>query len=235
MTDLSDPAPMAQRAPLTLHSEILPRLRDHIVEGNIEPNGRIPERELCEMFGVSRTPMREALKVLAAEGIVELLPNRGARVRELNDSEISELFDFLAGLEALGGRLACEHITSAEFDAIESDHKEMYAHYLRGDLHGYFSCNQRIHEGILLAAGNQTLTLQTKATSARLRRIRFAANSGAREKRWSEALREHELILAALRARDGAALADILFTHFRNKKAAILRAAREARSGPDPD
>ena len=65
----------------SLHDEILSRLRDHIVEGNIADGGRVPERQLCEMLSISRTPLREALKVLAAEGLVELLPNRGARVR----------------------------------------------------------------------------------------------------------------------------------------------------------
>ena len=79
------------------------RLRDHIVEGNIPDGGRIPERQLCEMLGISRTPLREALKVLAAEGLVELLPNRGARVRALSEQDLGELFDVMGGLEGLGG------------------------------------------------------------------------------------------------------------------------------------
>ena len=66
------------REDTSLHDEILTRLRDHIVEGNIPDGGRVPERQLCEMLGISRTPLREALKVLASEGLVELLPNRGA-------------------------------------------------------------------------------------------------------------------------------------------------------------
>ena len=76
------------RRETSLHGEILPRLRDYIVEGNIPDGARVPERQLCEMLGISRTPLREALKVLAAEGLIELLPNRGARVRAAERSAI---------------------------------------------------------------------------------------------------------------------------------------------------
>src|ERR1700751_1689030 len=103
----------------SLHDETLTRLRDHIVEGHIPDGGRIPERQLCEMLGISRTPLREALKVLAAEGLVELLPNPGARVRPLSERDLAELFDLMGGLEGLAGRLACETITDAEIAEVE--------------------------------------------------------------------------------------------------------------------
>src|SRR5215469_3334869 len=124
------PAATADREDQSLHDEFLNRLRDHIVEGNIPDGGRIPERQLCEMLGISRTPLREALKVLAAEGLIELLPNRGARVRQLSQRDLEELFDVMAGLESLAGRLACEAITDEEITAIEQLHYEMYGHYL---------------------------------------------------------------------------------------------------------
>src|SRR6185437_9056943 len=85
----------------SLHGEILSRLRDYLVEGNIAEGARVPERQLCEMFGISRTPLREALKVLAAEGLIDLLPNRGARVRRLSRRDLEELFDVMGGLESL--------------------------------------------------------------------------------------------------------------------------------------
>jgi len=107
------------RQEASLHGEILLRLRDYVVEGNIPDGARVPERQLCEMLGISRTPLREALKVLAAEGLIELLPNRGARVRQLSQRDLEELFDVMAGLESLAGRLACEAITDAEIIAID--------------------------------------------------------------------------------------------------------------------
>src|SRR5258707_4954029 len=113
------PEAAAGREQSRLQGEILPRLRDYIVEGNIPDGGRVPERELCAMFGISRTPLREALKVLAAEGLVDLLPNRGARVRQLSERELGELFDVMGGLESLAGRLACENIEDDEVAEIE--------------------------------------------------------------------------------------------------------------------
>src|SRR5215471_9152127 len=143
-----------EREDQSLHDEILTRLRDYIVEGNIVDGGRVPERQLCEMLGISRTPLREALKVLASEGLVELLPNRGARVRTLSEQDLGELFDVMGGLEGLAGRLACENITDEEIAEIERLHYEMYGFYLRNDMHNYFLLNQRIHEQIVAASRN---------------------------------------------------------------------------------
>src|SRR3974390_1821255 len=121
-----DGVPLARPAgnggEISLHGDILSRLRDYVVEGNIPEGGRVPERQLCDLFGISRTPLREALKVLASEGLVDLLPNRGARVRELGARGLAELFDVMGGLEALAGRLACERLTAAEFAEIEDLH-----------------------------------------------------------------------------------------------------------------
>ena len=141
----------------SLHDEILTRLRDHIVEGNLPDGSRVPERQLCEMLGISRTPLREALKVLAAEGLVELLPNRGARVRQLSEQDLAELFDIMGGLEGLAGRLACENISDAEIAEIERLHYEMYGFYLHRDMHGYFRVNQLIHQKIVEASRNAAL------------------------------------------------------------------------------
>src|SRR5579859_3738936 len=113
------------REELSLHDEILSRLRDHIVEGNIPDGGRVPERQLCEMLGISRTPLRECLKVLAAEGLVELLPNRGARIATLDGDDLLHLFEVIAALEAEGGRLACARITDAELAEVQSLHYRM--------------------------------------------------------------------------------------------------------------
>jgi DNA-binding GntR family transcriptional regulator len=227
--DIPAPAEPGRGSAGSLHDEVLGALRDFIVEGNLADGARIPERALCERLGISRTPLREALKVLAAEGLVELLPNRGARVRELSAEDLRELFDLMGGLEALAGRLACERIGEAEFAEIERVHHEMYRHYLRRDMHGYFHCNQAIHQMIVAAAGNSMLAATYASLSGRIRRVRYSANLAKDRDRLGEAVREHEAILDALRRRDGAELSDILFQHLRNK----LKATRPMAEAED--
>jgi DNA-binding GntR family transcriptional regulator len=212
----------------SLHGEVLSRLRDSIVEGRIAPGARVPERELCTEFGVSRTPLREALKVLAAEGLIELFPNRGARVRQFTAKDVREFFELLAGMESAAGRLACNRISNAEIAAIERLHYDMYGHYMRRELPSYFHCNQAIHVGIVNAAGNEALKSSYQALTARMRQFRYSANTIARD-RWGEAMREHEEILDALRRRDASALASILFDHLMRKHAAASQQFRAAK------
>jgi DNA-binding GntR family transcriptional regulator len=218
-------------AELSLHDETLSRLRDYVVEGNIEDGARIPERQLCDMFGISRTPLREALKVLAAEGLIELLPNRGARVRQLSRRDLEELFEVMGGLESLAGRLACETITDEEIAEIERLHYQMYGYYLHRDMHNYFLVNQRIHERIVEASRNETLRATYANFAGRIRRVRYSANFARKRQRWAEAMREHEAILDALRRRAGSELSDVLFHHLRNKRAAAVEHLAEIESG----
>src|ERR1700724_960935 len=225
---------VSEREDQSLHDEILIRLRDHIVEGNIADGGRVPERQLCEMLGISRTPLREALKVLASEGLVELLPNRGARVRQLNERDLEELFDVMGGLEGLAGRLACENISDAEIAEIERLHYEMYGFYLHRDMHGYFHVNQLIHQKIVEAARNATLLATYASFAGRIRRIRYSANFARKRERWGEAMREHEMILEALRRRAGSELSDILFHHLRNKRTAAIEHLSETDAALSP-
>jgi DNA-binding GntR family transcriptional regulator len=227
--------PDSARDDLSLHDEILTRLRDYIVEGNIPDGGRVPERQLCEMLKISRTPLREALKVLASEGLVELLPNRGARVRQLSEHDLGELFDVMGGLEGLAGRLACENITDEEIAEIERLHYEMYGFYLHRDMHSYFHVNQLIHHKIVEASRNAVLTSTYANFAGRIRRVRYSANFARKRERWGEAMREHEMILDALRRRAGSELSDILFAHLRNKRTAAvehLKASGIAASEP---
>jgi DNA-binding GntR family transcriptional regulator len=206
----------------SLHGEVLCRLRDYIIDGHLQDGARVPERELCDLFDISRTPLREALKVLASEGLVELLPNRGARIKGLDANELRELFDVMGGLESLAGRLACENITQDDIAEIEQIHFEMYGFYVRRDLDGYFRCNQKIHRRIVEIAANKILTATYFSFGNRIRRVRYIANLDLHHDRWSEAMREHENMLDALRRRAGRELADILFTHLRNKRYAVF-------------
>ena len=205
-------APIVRR---TLHDELLDRLRDLIIDGDLAPGTKVPEKALCEQFGVSRTPLREALKVLASEGLVTLTPNRGAMVSELTLSDLEDAFPVMGALEALAGEMACAAITDRELTDIRALHNRMLRHFEAGDVGAYFKVNQEIHERILDAARNQTLSTLYRGLAGRVRRARYLANMSA--ERWAAAIAEHEEIMTALEARDGAGLARILKTHLANK------------------
>lgn len=206
----------------SLHDEILVHLRGYVVGDSLKDGERIPERELCERLGVSRTPLREALKVLASEGLVDLLPNRGARVRTPSNSEVREVFEAMSGLEALAGRLACRRITDEEIETVRGLHMEMYAAYIEQDLPAYARCNKSIHGTILSATRNETLARTHAMLATRVQRTRYHANRTNLRDRWRAAMREHEIILDALQRRDENDLSRILADHLMNKCDSIL-------------
>lgn len=203
----------------SLHEELVDRVRELIIEGELEPGTKIPEKELCETFGVSRTPMREALKVLANEGLAVLEPNRGAWVSTVTMEELEETFPVLAALERLGGELACANGTETEIAFVRERHDDMVRHFKARDRQPYFKANQDIHDGILRAAGNPVLTQHHRVLASRAKRARFLANIS--DTRWSQAVDEHEEIIKALEARDSTKLGQMLSDHLMNKFAAL--------------
>ncbi|BAU46707.1 GntR family transcriptional regulator [Sulfurifustis variabilis] len=212
---MSETAPARPIHRTPLHDEVARRIRDLIVEGELAPGARVPERELCERFGISRTPLREALKILASEGLVDLQHHRGAVISQLTSESVDEMFQVMEALEALAGELACTHATDGDIAAISALHEQMLSHHARRDLSEYFKINQRIHEAIVNAAGNALLAQIYRSLNMRLRRARYMANLSP--PRWDQAVAEHEHILAALAARDGARLARLLKEHLQHK------------------
>ncbi|MDT2021920.1 GntR family transcriptional regulator [Methylocella sp. CPCC 101449] len=211
-------APISRRS---LHEELAARLRDMIVEGALPAGRKVPERELCERFGVSRTPLREALKVLASEGLISLNQNRGATVAALTRADLEEVFPIMGALEALSGSLACARMSDAEIEAVAKLHDQMVESFKAGDRPTYFKLNQAIHRAILVGSGNETLVATHQMLAGRIHRARYMANDDS--DRWRAAIAEHELILAALQNRDGPRLAVILSDHLRNKLASVMR------------
>ena len=109
MNELSQPL-----ARTTLHEDLVERIRTMIFSGELKGGDRVPEQRLCDMFGISRTPLREALKVLGSEGLLDLLPNKGARVATLSEEDIDGIFPVMGALEALAGSLACARLTDTD-------------------------------------------------------------------------------------------------------------------------
>ena len=191
------------------------RLRQMIVAGDLAPGQRISEREIGEQLdGLSRTPLREAFKMLAAEGLVTISPNRGASVTALSMAEVEDTIELLIGLEGIAALAACEHISEAQLAEIDELHQRMAAAYRGEQLMEYFELNQAIHQCIVDAAGNRVLSRIYAAECARIRRYRYAGNR--RHERWERALAEHQQILGALTERNGPLLRELLCAHHHN-------------------
>jgi len=199
----------------SLSVETANRLRDMIIEGELAPASRLSERKLCEDLSVSRTPLREAFKMLASEGFVELQPNRGARVAVLSEDDVQELFEIAGALESLAAELAAEKITDEDLAELKSLHFEMVDRHQRRDLRGYYRLNREIHEKLVQIAGNKNLAKLYEQNSYRIRRARFIVPID--EQQWQTALLEHEAVLNALERRDKYTASWILKQHLRNK------------------
>jgi DNA-binding GntR family transcriptional regulator len=204
----------------SLHEQAATRLRQMLVEGAIAPGAKLNERELSELLQVSRTPLREAIKMLASEGLVELLPHRGAIAVALDEQAVRDTFEVMAGLEALSGELAARRITDEELAEIRATHYEMLAAYTRRDLSAYYRLNAQIHRAINAAAKNPVLSATYERINARLQALRFRSNQDGAK--WKNAMREHEQMMEALAARDAAGMRKVLATHLNNKLDVVL-------------
>ena len=212
------PTPITDRS--ALHSAVAARLRDMVIEGKLVPGARLNERVLCEQLNVSRTPLREAFKMLAGEGLVELLPNRGAVVARMGIEDIEAAFAVIASLEGLAGELAAKNITEAELSEIRALQFDMLASHTRRDLPGYFRANMRIHALINAAAHNPVLTEAFQRLNTRIYATRYRSN--LTNERWDKAIDEHNEILKLLESRDGKKLRALLEKHLLNKRDTIV-------------
>jgi DNA-binding GntR family transcriptional regulator len=205
----------------TIHQDVVSVLRNLIVHGELQPGMRLPERAFCARLKISRTPLRESLRVLASEGLIELLPNLGARVAKLTPLDIQHLFEVLACLEARAGKLACERASDAEISEIRAIHQRMFTHFLAHRMGEYFDLNRVIHDRIVQAAHNPVLESAYRNVSNRILWACALSNRES-EQRWEAAMQEHEQIIQALEQRS-ADLATLLESHLDNKYEALCK------------
>jgi DNA-binding GntR family transcriptional regulator len=196
---------------VTLHDAVLNQLRDMIIEGSLAPGQRINEGQVGAALGVSRTPLREAIKTLASEGLVEIVPARGAVVRRFSEANIREILEVLKALEQTAALRLCAAGSDADIAGIVRLHDEMMRLYAARDRLPYFKLNQSIHSAIVKGSGNGVLVETHAQLQARIKRIRFIGNETP--DRWAAAVAEHEEMIAALKRRDGSALAEVLGRH----------------------
>ncbi|MDB5367980.1 MAG: transcriptional regulator, GntR family [Rhodospirillales bacterium] len=217
-----------------LHDALVTNLRGMILDRALKPGEKISEQALCERFGVSRTPLREALKVLAAEGIVELLPHRGATIARITEDEVDELFPIMAALEGLAGELACEQASDADIARVRKLHDAMIKAYRAGDEVQYLRFNRAIHEAMFEIARNDALKSMYQQILTRIHSSRFVVRKS--EANWKSAVQEHEEIMAALAARDKRRLPKLLRKHVTGTTISIAKEAlaQAAEAQPDP-
>lgn len=197
----------------SLHLEVADNLRNMIVEGELPPGYRISEGSLCEKFGISRTPMREALKVLASEGLVGIKPNRGTRVSEITLEDVDELFEAVSGIERIAGELATERMTERDLERLISLNDRMTSHFKNGRRHEYFQLNQKAHTAIIELSGNSVLMAIHETLMIKVRRARYLAILSV--DRWEESVKEHAKILEAMEARDTELAGKLIGDHVR--------------------
>lgn len=210
-----------------LHDQAVERLRALIVAGTLPAGAALVETELSAALGISRTPLREALKLLAVEGLVELRPNRSPRVAELRADAVTELFEAIAAIERAAAELAARRIGPAELERLRRLQTEMEEHHAAGELAPYFALNQQIHALIVASARNAPLREAHEALHARAEIARRRALD--RRGRWDESVAEHRAILAALEARDPERAGRLLADHVGHTGTALLAGL----AGPD--
>jgi DNA-binding GntR family transcriptional regulator len=204
-----------------LHEATFQTLKSLLVEGKIAPGSKLNERELAERLNVSRTPIREAIRRLAADGLVELIANRGAIAVQLSIDDVIHTFDVIAELEGYSGELAAKNISDSTLSELEALQYEMMASYARRDLSSYYKLNLRIHRLINQAANNPVLATLFSQVNSRIEALRFRSNQDG--VKWEKAVEEHQEMLDALKARDSARMRKVMITHVTNKRDVVVQ------------
>lgn len=207
------------------HKDAVALLRRLIEIGELAPGERLREVAISLKLGMSRTPVREAFRTLAAEGLVELLPNRSVVVSDVDRSELGDVFVVLGTLEGLAAQQACERITDAEIALLGSLQEDLERFYGNSDRANYVDVNRRIHEVIVEASRNTPLIIAWRTILPRADRARNTNNIN--RNRWTEAMYEHRLIYTAIAARDANRISGLMNDHFRNGLANAAKAIKE--------
>ena len=212
----------------SLHDEAADTLRTRIFAGELAPGSFLDEVALCESLQISRTPLREALKVLTAEGLVRHEPRRGCFVNQVTEQDLDDIFPVIALLEGRCAWEAARNATDADMAALEVWHERLNSHAAAGRINEYYAANFAIHEAIITLANNrwleQTITgLRKIVKLARLQQLHAPG-------RLEQSLAEHMAVFAALKARDCEGADAAMRTHLTRQRIALRELARSQRS-----
>jgi DNA-binding GntR family transcriptional regulator len=203
-----------------LYEEVAERLRAQIFNRELEPGNWIDEQHLAAAYGISRTPLREALKVLAVEGLVTMKPRRGAYVAEMSQDDVAQVYRLLALLESDAAAEAAERASEQELAALQALHDKLEKHVRQR--HAFFEANEQFHIALLKAAGNRWRA-QIVADLRKVMKLN-RHHSLFRQGRVLESLAEHRAVMQALARRDAARSQTLMLEHFRNGLNAAMAA-----------
>lgn len=208
-----------------IHSVLSAQLREMIEEGELRAGLPIVETDLCEMFGVSRTPIREALKVLSSEGLVQLRRNRTPIVAPIDPVEIASIFEAVAALERRAAVRFCEQATDQEIAKLDEMQAELEAHHRLDDRLSYAEHNRDIHTAIMQFARNPVMLDMHATLTSKIIRARKTLTYDPG--RWRDSVREHDGFMQAFRQRDGEAAGRLLEEHTLVTGEAVVRKLKE--------
>lgn len=213
------PRPKLRTPPL--HEGVESKIREMIVQGLVQPGEHLIEAKLCSRFRISRTPLREALKVLASEELVEIIPHRGARVALMSAEQSRHLFEAIAAIESAAAELAAVRMTDAELNELIELTTDMKRCARNDDINSYFDLNARIHMHIIACARNPVLQGSYQTLASRVSRGRYRALTSPG--RLDTAISEHDAIIEAFRNGDSAAAAAAWKSHLQRTAEAVCR------------
>ena len=211
--------------PNSLHDDVASQLRVYIFDGHLKPGDFIDEASLCELWAISRTPLREALKVLSAEGLVRHEPRRGCFVNEVTEQDLDEIFPVIALLEGRCAFEAAHRASDADLKALEVWHQRLSDHAQAGRIPDYYEANFAIHEAIIALADNKWLAqaiadLRKILKLARLQQLHAPG-------RLAQSLTEHMAVFEALKARQPQAAESAMRDHLLQQREALRTLARK--------
>ncbi|BDG70461.1 GntR family transcriptional regulator [Roseomonas fluvialis] len=213
--------PRARKPLRSLRERALATIRERILDLTYPPGSLLSENQLADELKISRTPVREALRELAATGLVRILPQRGVEVSEPSVEDIIEVYQLREQLECFAARLAAEHLTPADADTLTADHADALAHLAAGRLQDAYAASVRLHEHVIALTRNARLARFMRQLGDQVHRFGLIT---LRQGRAPRALEEHGRIIEAILARDGAAAETLMRAHLHADRDIALQA-----------
>ena len=211
----------------TYHVQIADMLRDMIMTGKLKEGDKVNEGKLCETMGISKTPMREAIRVLSVEGLIRLVPNRGAFVTKPEFEEIAEMFDVMSLLEGFCAREACQKMTSRNFARLEKLHAKLEENFERHDQEEYIRINNQYHSFIQEIAGNRTLNQIIDGLRKKILLYRFQSLN--LPSRFASSIQEHRDLMEAFRQRDHLSAESLMRDHLQNQSRSLGKLVEQSK------